>query len=217
LTSFLFPFQYQTPGSLLGELPRNSFCSLCPNARLAVFTYSTQTAKTVFAWTKIMKEQKLFAKNENSAFVVAMLLPQPQGRRVVKLGHPYLLSLPYCSPCGIFYSCNDDKKVFVSPLEYSLVRGASPGHILMPFLCRFQREIIRNGNTSRESRARNPHLFAVVFYGYPRPPPPSPDTIAMDPLMDQITKKTPNLKCRLFFKIDLQRDLAAGVHLSEAT
>ncbi len=35
-------------------------------------------------------------------------------------------------------------------------------------------------------------------------------------LMDQITIKTPNPKCRLFLKIDLKRDLAAGVYLSEA-
>jgi hypothetical protein len=34
--------------------------------------------------------------------------------------------------------------------------------------------------------------------------------------MDQITIKTPNPKCRLFLKIDLLRDLAAGVYLSEA-
>jgi hypothetical protein len=88
---------------------------------LAMFTYSTQTAKTIFAWAKIVGEQKILGKNENSAVVIAMLLPQPQGRRVVKRGHPYLLSLPYCSPCGIFYSCNDDKKVFVPPLGYSLV------------------------------------------------------------------------------------------------
>jgi hypothetical protein len=32
--------------------------------------------------------------------------------------------------------------------------------------------------------------------------------------MDQISKKTPNPKCRLFLKIDLY--LAAGVYLSEA-
>jgi hypothetical protein len=70
---------------------------------------------------------------------------------------------------------------------------------------------------SGEYKNKGTKLFAVVFNGYPRPPPPSPDTIAMAPLMDQITKKTPNPKCRLFFKIDLQRDLAAGVYLSEAT
>jgi hypothetical protein len=34
--------------------------------------------------------------------------------------------------------------------------------------------------------------------------------------MDQMTKKTPNPKCRLFLKIDLGRGLAAGVYLSEA-
>jgi hypothetical protein len=34
--------------------------------------------------------------------------------------------------------------------------------------------------------------------------------------MDQISIKTPNPKGRLFFKIDLLRDLAAGVYLSEA-
>jgi hypothetical protein len=34
--------------------------------------------------------------------------------------------------------------------------------------------------------------------------------------MDQISKKTPNSKGSLFLKIDLQRDLAAGVYLSEA-
>jgi hypothetical protein len=35
--------------------------------------------------------------------------------------------------------------------------------------------------------------------------------------MDQITMKTPNLKCRLFFKIGQYRNLAAGVYLSEAS
>jgi hypothetical protein len=30
--------------------------------------------------------------------------------------------------------------------------------------------------------------------------------------MDQITKKTPNPKFQFFLKIDLQRDLAAGVY-----
>jgi hypothetical protein len=34
--------------------------------------------------------------------------------------------------------------------------------------------------------------------------------------MDQITIKKPNPKGRLFLKIDLERDLAAGVYLSEA-
>ncbi len=34
--------------------------------------------------------------------------------------------------------------------------------------------------------------------------------------IDQITIKTPNPKGRLFLKIDLERDLAAGVYLSEA-
>ncbi len=34
--------------------------------------------------------------------------------------------------------------------------------------------------------------------------------------MDQITKKTPNPKCRLFLKILPAKDLAAGVYLSEA-
>jgi hypothetical protein len=34
--------------------------------------------------------------------------------------------------------------------------------------------------------------------------------------MGQITIKTPNPKCRLFLKIYLQRDQAAGVNLSEA-
>jgi hypothetical protein len=34
--------------------------------------------------------------------------------------------------------------------------------------------------------------------------------------MDQMTIKTPNPKFRLFLKIDLERDLAAGVYLSEA-
>ncbi len=34
--------------------------------------------------------------------------------------------------------------------------------------------------------------------------------------MDQITAKTQNPKGRLFYKIDLLRDLAAGVYLSEA-
>jgi hypothetical protein len=34
--------------------------------------------------------------------------------------------------------------------------------------------------------------------------------------MDQINIKTPNPKGRLFLKIYLQRDLAAGVYLSEA-
>jgi hypothetical protein len=34
--------------------------------------------------------------------------------------------------------------------------------------------------------------------------------------MDQITIKTPNPKCRLFLKIDLERELAAGVYVSEA-
>jgi hypothetical protein len=33
--------------------------------------------------------------------------------------------------------------------------------------------------------------------------------------MDQITIKTPNPKGRLFFKIDLEWDLAAGVYLYE--
>jgi hypothetical protein len=39
----------------------------------------------------------------------------------------------------------------------------------------------------------------------------------MPQLMDQITLKTPNPKVRLFLKIDLYRDLAAGVNLSEAS
>ncbi len=34
--------------------------------------------------------------------------------------------------------------------------------------------------------------------------------------MDQIAIKIPNPKCRLFLKIDLVSDLAAGVYLSEA-
>jgi hypothetical protein len=34
--------------------------------------------------------------------------------------------------------------------------------------------------------------------------------------MDQISMKKQNPKCRLFLKIDLYRDLAAGVYLSEA-
>ncbi len=34
--------------------------------------------------------------------------------------------------------------------------------------------------------------------------------------MDQISKKTPNPKCRLFKKIDLLWYLAAGVYLSDA-
>jgi hypothetical protein len=34
--------------------------------------------------------------------------------------------------------------------------------------------------------------------------------------MDQISIKTPNPKCRIFFKIDQQSYLAAGFHLSEA-
>ncbi len=34
--------------------------------------------------------------------------------------------------------------------------------------------------------------------------------------MDQITIKTPNPKGSLFLKIDLKRDLAAGIYLSEA-
>jgi hypothetical protein len=36
-------------------------------------------------------------------------------------------------------------------------------------------------------------------------------------VMDQITIKTPSPKGRLFSIIDLERDLAAGVSLSEAT
>ncbi len=35
-------------------------------------------------------------------------------------------------------------------------------------------------------------------------------------IMDQISLKTPNPKCRLFLKIDQERYLAAGVYLSEA-
>ena len=34
--------------------------------------------------------------------------------------------------------------------------------------------------------------------------------------MDQISKKIPNPKCRLFLKIDQKRYLAAGAYLSEA-
>jgi hypothetical protein len=34
--------------------------------------------------------------------------------------------------------------------------------------------------------------------------------------MEQINIKTPNPTCQLFLKIDLYRDLAAGVYLSEA-
>jgi hypothetical protein len=34
--------------------------------------------------------------------------------------------------------------------------------------------------------------------------------------MDQITIKTPNPKGRLFLKIDLERDLAAGVYQPQA-
>ncbi len=35
--------------------------------------------------------------------------------------------------------------------------------------------------------------------------------------MDKITRKTPNPKGRLFLKIDLERDLAAGIFQSEAS
>jgi hypothetical protein len=136
-----------------------------------------------------------------------------------KRGHPCPLSPPYCSPCGVFNSFTNverrqkgfrsSARIFFGERTHATCSDVIPEP--------FQREIIKRWEMSREYRTREPHIFVVVFYVSPRPPPPSPDTIAMAPLMDQITKKTPNPKCRLFFKIDLQRDLAAGVYLSEAT
>jgi hypothetical protein len=48
--------------------------------------------------------------------------------------------------------------------------------------------------------------YRQINTGKPGPPPPP-----IFPIMDQISIKTPNPKCRLFLKIDQQRYLAVGV------
>ncbi len=163
-----------------------------------------QTAKTIFAWTKIVGEQKILGKNENSAIVVAVLLPHPLGRRVVKRGHPYPLSSPSYNQCGIFNSFTNMQRwqkgfrssawIFLSARSHDTSWCHS---------CAVPKGNNKEMGNVEGVLSKETTLFAVVFYGSPRPPPPSPDTIAMAPLMDQLTIKTLNPKCRLFLNIHL--------------